>query len=87
MYFLEGEKARHLCPHTRGQVPHDSLRTKLGCWVASSARTVLVVILNPMDRGAWWAIVHGLTKELNPTQRLTLHRYCHVILISNFFNH
>ena len=22
---------------------------------------------NPMDRGAWWAIVHGVTKELNRT--------------------
>ena len=23
---------------------------------------------NPMDRGAWWAIVHGVTKELDMTQ-------------------
>ena len=22
---------------------------------------------NPMDRGAWWAIVHGVTKELDMT--------------------
>ena len=22
---------------------------------------------NPMDRGAWWAIVHGVTKESNTT--------------------
>ena len=22
---------------------------------------------NPMDRGAWWAIVHGVTKVLNMT--------------------
>ena len=22
---------------------------------------------NPMDRGAWWAIVHGAAKELNTT--------------------
>ena len=22
---------------------------------------------NPMDRGAWWAIVHGVAKELNMT--------------------
>ena len=64
---------------------HSELSLGVG-WL-SSARTVLVVILNPMDRGAWWAIVHGVTKELNPTQRLTLHRYCRVILISNFFNH
>ena len=22
---------------------------------------------NPMDRGVWWAIVHGFTKELDTT--------------------
>ena len=22
---------------------------------------------NPMDRGAWWAMVHGVTKELDMT--------------------
>ena len=22
---------------------------------------------NPMDRGAWWAIVHGIAKELDTT--------------------
>ena len=25
---------------------------------------------NPMDRGAWWATVHGVTKELDTTQQL-----------------
>ena len=25
---------------------------------------------NPMDRGAWWATVHGVTKELDTTERL-----------------
>ena len=24
---------------------------------------------NPMDRGAWWAIVHGVTKELDMTSQ------------------
>ena len=23
---------------------------------------------NPMDRGAWWAIEHGITKELDTTE-------------------
>ena len=23
----------------------------------------------PMDRGAWWATVHGVTKELNSTEQ------------------
>ena len=25
---------------------------------------------NPMDRGAWWATVHGVPKELDTTERL-----------------
>ena len=25
---------------------------------------------NPMDRGAWWATVHGVAKELDTTERL-----------------
>ena len=25
---------------------------------------------NPLDRGTWWATVHGVTKESNMTQRL-----------------
>ena len=25
---------------------------------------------NPMDRGAWWATVHGVTKKLDTTQQL-----------------
>ena len=25
-----------------------------------------------MDRGAWWATVHGVTKELDTTEQLTL---------------
>ena len=26
---------------------------------------------NPMDTEAWWATIHGVTKELHTTQRLT----------------
>ena len=25
---------------------------------------------NPMDRGAWWATVHGITEELDTTYRV-----------------
>ena len=25
---------------------------------------------NPMDRGAWWVTVHGVTKELDTTEQL-----------------
>ena len=28
---------------------------------------------NPMDRGAWWATVHGVTKELDRTEQLSPH--------------
>ena len=30
---------------------------------------------NPMDRGAWQATVHGVTKELDTTERLNTHTY------------
>ena len=30
---------------------------------------------NPMDRGTWWAKVHG-TAEMNMTQRLNMHALC-----------
>ena len=29
---------------------------------------------NPMDKGAWWATVHGFT-ELDTTKRLNLHNF------------
>ena len=32
---------------------------------------------NPMDRGAWWAIVHELTKELDMTEQLSMHAHAH----------
>ena len=28
---------------------------------------------NPMDRGAWWAIVHGVAKESDTTEQLITH--------------
>ena len=30
---------------------------------------------NPMDRGAWWAIVHGVAKDLDTTQQLNRQNY------------
>ena len=32
---------------------------------------------NPMDRGAWWATVHGVSKESNTTEA-TYHTYPNV---------
>ena len=28
---------------------------------------------NPMDRGAWWAMVHGVTKSRTQLERLSMH--------------
>ena len=28
---------------------------------------------NPLDRGAWWATIHGGHKELDMTERLSTH--------------
>ena len=28
---------------------------------------------NPMDRGAWWAIVHGVAKNWTQLKRLSMH--------------
>ena len=30
---------------------------------------------NPMDRGAWWAIVHGVAKESAMTEQLRTHTH------------
>ena len=30
----------------------------------------VLVLGNPMDRGTWWATVHGVAKELDTTLRL-----------------
>ena len=38
-----------------------------------------------MDRGAWRAPVHGVTKESDMTERLTLHTSLHDIYIYIFF--
>ena len=32
----------------------------------------------PMDRGAWWATAHGVTKELDTTDRLSMHSYMYM---------
>ena len=36
---------------------------------------------NPMDRGVWWATVHGSCKELNTTEQLSTD----VILLEDYF--
>ena len=38
---------------------------------------------NPMDREAWWAIVHGITKSQTQLQRLSMHAVCTIIRFSS----
>ena len=28
---------------------------------------------NPMDRGTWWTVVHGVTEELDTTEHVCIH--------------
>ena len=32
---------------------------------------------NPLDRGAWWATVHRVTRSLTRLKRLSMHAYNH----------
>ena len=33
---------------------------------------------NPMNRGAWWAMVHGITKSRTQLEQLSMHRHKHI---------
>ena len=32
----------------------------------------ILALVNSMGRGVWWAMVHGVTKELDTTERLSM---------------
>ena len=38
---------------------------------------------NSMDRGAWWATIHGVT-ELDPTEHALTHTHTHTIINTNY---
>ena len=38
-----------------------------------ATHSTIFCLKNPMDRGAWWDRVHGVTKELAMTQQLSMH--------------
>ena len=40
---------------------------------------------NPMDRGAWWAIVHGVAKGSDTTEHTHTHTHTHVYIKQNHF--
>ena len=37
---------------------------------------------NPMNRGNWWAVVHGVAKELDMNSRLNINRYYYNSFVS-----
>ena len=39
-------------------------------WKRKWQPTPVFCLGNPMDRGAWWATVHGVAKEMDMTERL-----------------
>ena len=39
---------------------------------------------NPVDRGAWWATVHGVTKELDTNKQLYTHTHTHTNTTNRF---
>ena len=40
---------------------------------------------NPMGRGAWWATVHGIGKELNMTQKPNKNKFLAIIYILMYY--
>ena len=40
---------------------------------------------NPIDRGAWWAAVLGVTKELDILEQLSTHTYRGIYRCSNVY--
>ena len=64
--------------HSRGLKEHSSLKTPSNIFLKIIFKLYLVDLTgegngtslqyscleNPMDRGAWWAVVHGVTKSL-----------------------
>ena len=36
---------------------------------------------NPMDRGSWWATVHGIAKSLTQLKRLNMHTHQYILFL------
>ena len=41
---------------------------------------------NPMDRGAWWTIVHGVAKESDMTEHSHMHMTCKFLVVCRWVN-
>ena len=42
---------------------------------------------NPMNRGAWWATIHGIAKELDRTEQLTFTVNAHFKVANGIVSH
>ena len=40
---------------------------------------------NPMDRGAWWAVVHGVAKSQTRLNKLNVHAYIYIYTCIVYF--
>ena len=40
---------------------------------------------NPMDRGAWWAMVHRVTKSQTKLKQLSMHTHIHIYITQSLF--
>ena len=66
LYWMPG---RNWCPHRLAALFHQPSGSPLQC----------SCLENPVDRGAWWAPVHGVTKDSGMTGQA---RMCHTFSIS-----
>ena len=78
-FFLKGKKVCFIS-HAgiwRGRVA--DICPKANCPPSAPPTHTLSSLLleNSMDRGAWWATVHGVFKESDRTERLNTHTYAH----------
>ena len=46
-----------------------------------ATHSIILAWKNYMDRGAWQATVHRVTKELNTTEQLSKHAYTNVSIV------
>ena len=44
-------------------------------WSNLAAAAAVKAVENPMDRRAWWAVVHGITQSWTQLKRLSVHAY------------
>ena len=66
--WLSGEKKKKM-PANTGDV-HSTPRLGRSPGEGNDNPLQYSCLGNSMDRGPWWAIVHGITKELDTTEQL-----------------